>query len=88
MQSHVSFIGDTDHSSLGLKAVVADKGFCGSEVVVLNLSEHMAFNKSCETFVEPDVLPVVGGNLVSGPLLRNFSHKHELLTTITDDSCL
>ena len=88
MQGYIGLIWYTDDGSLSPEAIVTNEGFRGSEVVVLNLSEDMAFDKSRETFVEPDVFPIVVGDLVAGPLLRDFSHEHVLLTFITDNSCL
>ncbi len=88
MQGHIGLIWYTDDGSLRSEAIVTNEGFRGSEVVVLNLSENVAFDKSREAFVEPDVFPIVGGDLVAGPLLRNFSHEHVLLTFIAHNSCL
>lgn len=74
--------------NLRCKAGVANERLGVGEVLVKELCLHHAFDVGGETLVEPEILPVVGGDLVACPLLRDSSHKHVFLTLITDDSCL
>jgi len=83
VKGNICLVSNSDDVCLRRQAVVADVSFRGGEIVIVQLSEDVALDEGGEAFVEPVVLPVVGGDLVAGPRLSNVSHEHVFLGFVT-----
>lgn len=88
MQARVGRVLHSVYVNLRCHAGVADKGLGVAKVEVIKLRLDEALNVSGEALVKPDILPVVGGDLVAGPLLRDVSHEHVLLRFVANDGSL
>lgn len=85
MNSSVGWVGSSEDIWGSVQRVVANKSVCVGEVDIPKLCIDVAFNKNCETFIEPEVFPVICGDLVAGPLKGNLVNYNIFLRFVTSN---
>jgi hypothetical protein len=67
------------------KGCVSEEGLYLSEVDSVDFTADVAFNENGETFVNPEVLPILAGNFVSSPGVSHLMSSDVYLRLVTDN---